>query len=77
MRCCQRVMDATVGMAKEGLAMMGVTHEMGFAHKVASRVIFIDVAGHILEDCSRGAFFGHPEQRKPRIKDFFNKILQH
>ena len=71
------VLDVMVGLAKEGMTMMVVTHEMGFARKVANRVIFIDVGGHILEDCSKDEFFGHPENRKPRTKDFLNKILQH
>ena len=56
---------------------MVVTHEMGFARKVANRVIFIDVGGHILEDCSKDEFFGNPDARQPRTKDFLNKILQH
>ena len=71
------VLDVMVTLAKEGMTMMVVTHEMGFARKVASRVIFIDVGGHILEDCSKDEFFGHPENRQPRTKDFLNKILQH
>jgi len=50
---------------------------MGFARKVASRVIFMDVGGKILEDCTKEEFFGHPENRQPRTKDFLNKILQH
>ena len=71
------VLDVMVTLAKEGMTMMVVTHEMGFARKVASRVIFIDVGGHILEDCSKDEFFGHPQNRKPRTKDFLDKILQH
>jgi glutamate/aspartate transport system ATP-binding protein len=71
------VLDVMVSLAKEGMTMMCVTHEMGFARKVASRVIFIDVGGHILEDCSKEDFFGKPDERKPRTKDFLNKILQH
>ena len=71
------VLDVMVGLAKEGMTMMVVTHEMGFARKVANRVIFIDVGGKILEDCSKDEFFGHPENRQPRTKDFLNKILQH
>ena len=70
------VLDVMVGLANEGMTMMCVTHEMGFARKVASRVIFMDV-GKILEDCSSDAFFNHPEARQPRTKDFLNKILQH
>jgi len=71
------VLDVMVTLAKEGMTMMVVTHEMGFARKVASRVIFIDVGGRILEDCSKDEFFNHPENRQPRTKDFLGKILQH
>ncbi len=71
------VLDVMVNLAKEGMTMMVVTHEMGFARKVANRVIFIDVGGRILEDCSKDEFFGNPEARQPRTKDFLNKILAH
>ena len=71
------VLDVMVSLAKEGMTMMVVTHEMGFARKVASRVIFIDVGGNILEDCSKDEFFNHPENRQTRTKEFLNKILQH
>ena len=71
------VLDVMVNLAKEGMTMMVVTHEMGFARKVANRVIFIDVGGRILEDCSKDEFFGHPEHRQARTKDFLNKILAH
>jgi glutamate/aspartate transport system ATP-binding protein len=71
------VLDVMVGLAKEGMTMMVVTHEMGFARKVANRVIFIDVGGRILEDCSKDEFFGDPDARQPRTKDFLNKILAH
>jgi len=71
------VLDVMVTLAKEGMTMMVVTHEMGFARKVASRVIFIDIGGRILEDCSKDEFFNHPENRQPRTKDFLNKILAH
>ncbi len=71
------VLDVMVDLANEGMTMMVVTHEMGFARKVANRVIFIDVGGRILEDCSKDEFFNHPENRQPRTKDFLNKILQH
>jgi glutamate/aspartate transport system ATP-binding protein len=71
------VLDVMVSLAKEGMTMMVVTHEMGFARKVASRVIFIDVGGRILEDCSKDEFFGNPDGRQPRTKDFLDKILQH
>ncbi len=71
------VLDVMVNLAKEGMTMMVVTHEMGFARKVANRVIFIDVGGNILEDCSKDEFFNHPENRQTRTKDFLSKILQH
>jgi glutamate/aspartate transport system ATP-binding protein len=71
------VLDVMVGLANEGMTMMCVTHEMGFAKKVSNRVIFMDVGGKILEDCSKDEFFGNPEARQPRTKEFLNKILQH
>jgi glutamate/aspartate transport system ATP-binding protein len=71
------VLDVMVKLANEGMTMMVVTHEMAFARKVASRVIFIDVGGHILEDCNKDEFFNHPENRQPRTKEFLSKILQH
>jgi len=70
------VLDVMVELAREGMTMMVVTHEMGFARKVAHRVIFMD-AGKIVEDCSREEFFGNAEARSPRAKDFLSKILQH
>ena len=71
------VLDVMMGLAHEGMTMMCVTHEMGFARKVSNRVIFMDVGGKILEDCSKEEFFGNPDARQPRTKDFLNKILQH
>lgn len=71
------VLDVMVNLAKEGMTMMVVTHEMGFARKVASRVIFMDVGGRILEDCTKDEFFGKAEMRQPRTKDFLNRILAH
>jgi glutamate/aspartate transport system ATP-binding protein len=71
------VLDVMVDLAHEGMTMMCVTHEMGFARKVSSRVIFMDVGGRILEDCSKDEFFGKPEDRQPRTKDFLSRILQH
>ena len=71
------VLDVMIGLAHEGMTMMCVTHEMGFAKKVASRVIFMDVGGKILEDCSKDDFFGNPDARQPRTKEFLSKILQH
>ena len=71
------VLDVMVGLANEGMTMMCVTHEMGFARKVSNRVIFMDVGGKILEDCSKDDFFNNPDARQLRTKDFLNKILQH
>ena len=71
------VLDVMVDLANEGMTMMCVSHEMGFARKVGSRVIFMDVGGKILEDCSKEEFFNHPENRQPRTKEFLNKILAH
>jgi glutamate/aspartate transport system ATP-binding protein len=70
------VLDVMVQLANEGMTMMCVTHEMGFARKVSHRVIFMD-HGRIVEDCSRDDFFGNPDARTPRAKDFLSKILQH
>ena len=71
------VLEVMTSLARDGMTMMCVTHEMGFARQVANRVIFIDVGGRILEDCSKEEFFGHPERRQTRTKDFLDKILQH
>ncbi len=70
------VLDVMVKLAHEGMTMMCVTHEMGFARKVSNRVIFMD-AGKIIEDCTSADFFDKPEERSPRAKDFLAKILQH
>jgi len=66
------VLDVMVGLAQEGMTMMVVTHEMGFAKKVANRVVFMD-QGHIIEDCSKDEFFGAP--RSERAKDFLARII--
>jgi glutamate/aspartate transport system ATP-binding protein len=70
------VLDVMVKLAQEGMTMMCVTHEMGFAKKVSHRVIFMD-QGKIIEDCKKEDFFGDPEARSPRAKDFLSKILGH
>jgi len=70
------VLDVMVDLAKEGMTMMVVTHEMGFARKVADRVIFMD-AGQIVEDCDKEEFFGNQEARSDRAKLFLSKILGH
>jgi glutamate/aspartate transport system ATP-binding protein len=68
------VLDVMVELATEGMTMMVVTHEMGFARKVAHRVIFMD-QGRIIEDASKEAFFGTP--RSERAQLFLSKILGH
>ena len=68
------VLDVRVALAKEGMTMRVVTHEMGFARKVSDRVIFMD-AGKIVEDCTKDEFFGAP--RSPRAQEFLSKILSH
>ena len=66
------VLDVMVGLAKEGMTMMCVTHEMGFARQVANRVIFMD-QGKIVEDCTKDEFFN--TQRGERAQQFLDKIL--
>ena len=68
------VLDVMVELAGEGMTMLCVTHEMGFARKVADRVIFMD-KGEIIEDCGTEAFF--TEERSPRAQQFLAKILPH
>ena len=68
------VLDVMVELAKEGMTMMCVSHEMGFARKVAHRVIFMD-QGRIIEDATKDEFFGTP--RSERAQLFLSKILSH
>jgi glutamate/aspartate transport system ATP-binding protein len=68
------VLDVMVGLAEEGMTMMVVTHEMGFARKVADRVIFMD-GGRIVEDRGTDSFFGSPHSERAQV--FLSKILQH
>lgn len=70
----KEVLDVMVELAQEGMTMMVVTHEMGFARKVADRVIFMD-EGAIIEDRRTADFFDNPES--DRAKDFLSKILNH
>ncbi|WP_336276574.1 amino acid ABC transporter ATP-binding protein [Bartonella sp. CB178] len=70
------VLDVMVSLAEEGMTMICVTHEMGFAQKVSERVIFMD-QGKILEDCSSEDFFSDPQARTPRAQEFLSKILSH
>lgn len=68
------VLDVMVELAQEGMTMMVVTHEMGFARKVADGIIFMD-EGAIIEDRPTNEFFDNPES--PQAKDFLSKILNH
>ena len=66
------VLDLIKSLADEGMTMVIVTHEMGFAREVSNRVIFID-DGRILEEAPPKEFFGNPQN--PRLKDFLSKVL--
>ncbi|MDH5539654.1 MAG: amino acid ABC transporter ATP-binding protein [Rhizobacter sp.] len=70
------VLDVMISLAAEGMTMMVVTHEMGFARKVSHRVIFMD-QGRIVEDCASAAFFDEPQARTPRAREFLSKVLPH
>jgi glutamate/aspartate transport system ATP-binding protein len=70
----KEVLDVMIELAKEGMTMMVVTHEMGFARKVAHRVIFMD-KGEIVEDVPKEDFFGKPHS--DRAQTFLSKILTH
>lgn len=69
------VLDVMVELATEGMTMMVVTHEMGFAKKVAHRVIFMEKGGYLIEDCTKEEFFGG--KRNERTQLFLSKILGH
>ncbi|HYD62672.1 MAG TPA: amino acid ABC transporter ATP-binding protein [Noviherbaspirillum sp.] len=66
------VLDVMVGLAQEGMTMMVVTHEMGFAKRVANRIVFMD-KGSIVDDCTKEEFFGTPPSE--RARDFLAKII--
>ena len=68
------VLDVMVELAREGMTMVVVTHEMGFARKVAHRVVFMD-QGEIVEDAPTEEFFGSPRSERARL--FLSKILSH
>ena len=68
------VLDVMTELATEGMTMLVVTHEMGFARRVADRVVFMS-DGRVEEDCATEAFFG--EQRGERVAEFLSKILSH
>ena len=68
------VLDVMTALAQDGMTMIVVTHEMGFARRVADRVVFMD-QGRIVEDASKSAFFDRPASDRARL--FLSKILQH
>ncbi|ELA08083.1 ABC transporter-like protein [Moraxella macacae 0408225] len=70
----QEVLDVMIELAREGMTMMCVTHEMGFARQVANRIIFMD-KGSVVENCSRDEFFSGAKSE--RAQDFLAKILNH
>ncbi|MFC3894211.1 amino acid ABC transporter ATP-binding protein [Lentzea rhizosphaerae] len=70
----QEVLDVMTGLAKDGMTMLVVTHEMGFARKAADRVIFMS-DGEVVEDSTPEEFFSAPKSN--RAKDFLGKILTH
>jgi glutamate/aspartate transport system ATP-binding protein len=70
------VLDVMTALAVDGMTMMVVTHEMGFARRVASRVVFMDM-GEVVEDCSADEFFSHPQSRSDRAQLFLDKVLSH
>jgi glutamate/aspartate transport system ATP-binding protein len=70
------VLDVMTTLAADGMTMMVVTHEMGFARRVASRVVFMD-RGEVVEDCATGEFFGDRQSRSDRAQLFLEKILSH
>lgn len=70
------VLDVMRDLARDGMTMVCVSHEMGFAREVSDRVIFMD-GGSIIEDCATDHFFGHTRSLAPRAQDFLSKILTH
>ena len=68
------VLDVMIGLAADGMTMIVVTHEMGFARKAADRVLFM-ADGAIVEEATPETFFTNPQS--PRAKDFLSKILEH
>jgi general L-amino acid transport system ATP-binding protein len=70
----KEVLDVMIELAKQGITMICVTHEMGFARSVADRVIFMD-QGQIVEQNTPAEFFNNP--KSDRTRDFLSKILAH
>jgi len=70
----KEVLDVMIELARQGMTMIVVTHEMGFARSVANRVVFMD-HGEIVENTTKDAFFNQPQS--PRAQDFLSRILSH
>jgi general L-amino acid transport system ATP-binding protein len=70
----KEVLDVMVSLAREGMTMVVVTHEMGFARTVANRMLFMD-EGEIIEENTTQEFFDHPNSE--RTKQFLSQILSH
>ena len=70
------VLEVMAALALGGMTMMVVTHEMGFAKRVASRVIFMD-QGEVVQDCPTGDFFNYSDNRSERVRNFLDKVLSH
>ena len=70
------VLEVMTSLAADGMTMMVVTHEMGFARRVASRVVFMDM-GEVVEDCLTEEFFSPLQSRSDRARTFLGKILSH
>jgi len=70
----KEVLDTMVDLAKEGMTMLVVTHEMGFAREVANRVVFMD-AGQIIEQNTPKEFFANPQHSRTKL--FLSQILRH
>ncbi|MBC8055792.1 MAG: amino acid ABC transporter ATP-binding protein [Rhizobiales bacterium] len=70
----REVLDVMVDLAQQGMTMLCVTHEMGFAKRVAHRVVFMD-AGRVVADAETGQFFGNPQNE--RARQFLSNILSH
>jgi ABC-type polar amino acid transport system ATPase subunit len=70
----QEVLDVMVGLAQEGMTMFVVTHEMGFAKKVADRIVFLD-GGRLVEEGRPEIFFSQPKHERTKL--FLSKILSH
>jgi general L-amino acid transport system ATP-binding protein len=68
------VLDTMVGLAEDGMTMLCVTHEMGFAREVANRIVFMD-AGQIIESNEPNEFFANPQHQRTKL--FLSQILRH